>query len=96
MLAHTRRATVTVRVPRGAAGDVEGGVRAVLSDVDGVERVDDLELCGVRPDALDLYVDVRATVAVEGATPEEFADRLCAGFGVVDARVATPDAGRDE
>jgi hypothetical protein len=34
MLAQTCRLRLTVRVPRGAAGDVAGGVRDVLEDVD--------------------------------------------------------------
>jgi len=84
MLKQTQRATLEVRVPRGAAGDVEGGVRGVVTDVDGVEAVDVHELTGVRPDALDLYVECEVTVDVANAV-EAPAERLRAGFGVVAA-----------
>ncbi|MFQ3320848.1 MAG: hypothetical protein ACI8UR_000199 [Natronomonas sp.] len=82
MLAQTCRATLTVRVPRGAVGDVEGGVRDVLDGVEGVDNVEVHNLEGVRPDALDLYVDASVTVAFETgiAAPDE---RLRDGFGVV-------------
>jgi hypothetical protein len=86
MLAATYRARLSVRVPRGAAGDVEGGVRDLLADVDGVEQVDVEDLEGVRPDALDLYVDARATVGFADATDDPEA-RLREGFGVLEATV---------
>ncbi|QLD84988.1 hypothetical protein HWV23_04390 [Natronomonas halophila] len=86
MLAQTYRARLSVRVPRGAAGDVEGGVRDLLADVDGVEHVDVEDLEGVRPDALDLYVDARATVGFADATDAPEA-RLQDGFGVLEATV---------
>lgn len=86
MLTQTHRATLEVRVPRGAAGNVEGGVRTVVGDVDGVERVEVHELSGVRPDALDLYVDAEVTVdvAVDVDNPRE---ELRDGFGVLAAAV---------
>jgi len=86
MLERTGRATLTVRVPRGAAGDVAGGVRDVVDDVAGVERVEVLDLAGVRPDALDLHVDARVAVDFD----EEVADpgsRLRNGFGVLEVAV---------
>lgn len=84
MLAQPCRVNLSVRVPRGAAGDVEGGVRAVVEKVRGVDRVEIDELTGVRPDALDLYVDAQATVIFERevADPEACLDD---GFGVVSA-----------
>jgi hypothetical protein len=86
MLAATYRARLSVRVPRGAAGDVVGGVRDLLADVDGVERVDVHDLEGVRPDALDLYVDARATVGFAEA-PDAPEAQLRDGFGVLDVTV---------
>jgi len=73
---------VTVRVPRGAAGDVEGGVRSVVESVDGVATAEVRDLEGVRPDALDLRVDARVTVAFAEETDAPEA-RLEAGFGVL-------------
>lgn len=86
MLAETCRAKLSVRVPRGATGDVEGGVRDVVSSVDGVARVDVHDLEGVRPDALDLYVEARATVAFDEAVTDP-ATRLGDGFGVLQVDV---------
>ena len=87
MLAKTCRAHLTVRVPRGATGDVAGGVRGVLEDVDGVARVEVHGLEGVRPDALDLYVDARVTVGFhEGVDAPEA--QLREGFGVLDVDLA--------
>lgn len=86
MLAHDHRVELSVRVPRGAAGDIEGGVREVVEKVDGVARVENVELCGVRPDALDLYVDALATVAID-ADVEAPEAHLADGFGVIEATV---------
>jgi hypothetical protein len=86
MLTQTHRATVEVRVPRGAAGDVAGGVRDVVGDVDGVERVEVHDLAGVRPDAQDLYVDAQVTVGL-AADVEVPGRRLREGFGVLAAAV---------
>lgn len=83
MLAQTCQTRLSVRVPRGATGDVEGGVREVLEGVDGVERADVHELEGVRPDALDLYVDARVTVRFAPAVTDR-RKRLRDGFGVLE------------
>ncbi len=86
MLDPVHRLTVSVRVPRGAAGDVAGGVRDVVGDVAGVQEVEVHDLERVRPDALDLYVDARVAVAF-GADVDDPAARLRAGFGVLEAAV---------
>lgn len=86
MLAETCRAKLSVRVPRGATGDVEGGVHDVVSNVDGVARVDVHDLEGVRPDALDLHVEARVTVAFREAVTDPAA-RLGDGFGVLEVVV---------
>lgn len=87
MLATERRVELTVRVPRGAAGDVEGGVRDVLEAVDGVERAEVRDLSGVRPDALDLYVDADVAVGFADGVSAPI-ERLRGGFGVLDVDAA--------
>ena len=86
MQAQRYQARLSVRVTRGAAGDVEGGVRDVVAGVGGVEHVEVRDLEGVRPDALDLYVDARVTVdfGEAVAAPES---RLADGFGVLEVEV---------
>ena len=86
MFKQTHRATLSVRVPRGAAGDVDGGVQSVVGDVDGVEHVEVHDLVGVRPDALDLYIDAAVAVGFDAdvANPGE---RLRDGFGVLEVAV---------
>jgi len=86
MLTQIHRMTLQVRIPRGATGDVAGGVRDVVDDVDGVERVEVQDLSGVRPDALDLHVDCEVTVALADDV-EAPAHRLRDGFGVLAATV---------
>lgn len=89
MLAESHRVRVSVRVPRGATGDVEGGVSDVLRKVESVASVEVHELAGVRPDALDLYVDAHATVDFEAAVDEP-REELRDGFGVVDVTLDPP------
>lgn len=86
MLAGNCRVRLSVRVPRGAAGDVEGGVRELLERVDGVDRIEVCQLEGVRPDALDLYVDARVAVSFEAGVNSPRA-QLQDGFGVLDVAV---------
>ena len=81
---------LSVRVPRGAAGDVEGGVRDVVEGVDGVRRVEVDRLRGVRPEALDLRVDADVVVSLDTELVEELAadavvDRDAGSGVVVDA-----------
>ena len=86
MLDPIHRLTVSVRVPRGAAGDVAGGVRGVVGDVAGVDDIEVRDLESVRPDALDLYVDARVTVDF-GDDVDDPAAQLRGGFGVLEAAV---------
>jgi hypothetical protein len=79
-------AALELRVPRGEAGDLDQGTREVLRKIDGVQEVEIERIDGMRPDAFDLYVDVvaRLRLAAESdADPDELADRLRDGFGVV-------------
>jgi len=82
----TVEAAVTLRVPRGAAGDMERGVRNVLEDVDGVAAVDVGELTGMRPSAADLYVDARVRFELE-REPEDVRSFLRDGFGIEEVEV---------
>ena len=82
---------VSLRVPRGEAGDLERGVADVLANVDGVTdaRVD--RVTGVRPTWTDIRVDASARltleVEVDGGDPTgTVRDRLEDGFGVTDVR----------
>lgn len=86
MLAQNYRFRVSVRVPRGAAGDVAGGLCEVVEKVDDVAAAEVDELQGVHPDALDLYVDATVDVAFDScvAVPTECLED---GFGVLDAVV---------
>jgi hypothetical protein len=75
---------VELRVPRGAMGDLPAGVAEVLANVDGTEVVDVGEIDGVRPSALDIYVD--ATGRLEGdfgdRDADAMADLVADAFGV--------------
>ena len=82
MLTQTHRVTLSVRVPRGAAGDVDGGVESVVGNVDGVEHVEVHDLAGVRPNALDLHVDATVTVELDAGVADP-GERLRDGFGVL-------------
>ena len=86
MLTQTHRVTLSVRVPRGAAGDVDGGVESVVGDVDGVEHVEVHDLVGVRPNGLDLHVDATVTVEFD-ADVADSNERLRDGFGVLEVAV---------
>jgi hypothetical protein len=85
------RATMTVLVTRDADGDLAAGVRARLAAVDAVERVESVEIRGLRPSLNDLRVRVDAALRID-APPDGLdgaAASLEAGFGVKDVeRVA--------
>jgi hypothetical protein len=78
------RVAVTLWVPRGAAGDLAGGARGVLEDVQAIDRVETVDVTGFRPTATDIRVDLDARIAL--APDAETAD-LEDGFGVLDAEV---------
>ncbi|MFB6118304.1 hypothetical protein [Halosegnis sp.] len=71
---------VQLRVPRGEAGSLQDGVRAVLASIDAVRQVTVHDIGTVRPDAFDLYVDATARVELAAENP---AMTLADGFGVV-------------
>ena len=79
---------VSLRVPRGEAGDLDSGVVDVLEAVDGVERVELDGVTSVRPTWTDIHVDadVRVTLsdAVDGDDADAVQSTLEDGFGVTD------------
>jgi hypothetical protein len=88
---------VELRVPRGAMGDLPAGVAEVLANVDGTEVVDVGEIDGVRPAALDIYVD--ATGRLEGdfgdRDADAMADLVADAFGVETVHAVAIEYARD-
>ena len=80
----TVEATLTLRVPRGAMGDLPTGVRDVIGEVTGVETVDVGEIRAVRPDSFDLHVDAAPRLGLDRETtdPDAVCERLLDGFGI--------------
>jgi hypothetical protein len=70
-----------LRVPRGAVGDLVGGVEDVLGTVEGVRDVDVREVTDMRPAPADIYVDARVTLAVALETDDCDAVRAHVGDG---------------
>lgn len=86
----TVEAAVTLRVPRGEAGDMQRGVRTVLENIDGVAAVDVGDLTGMRPAAADLYVDARVRFELD-TEPDDVRAFLRDGFGVEAVEVVLAD-----
>lgn len=88
-------AAVTLRVPRGAVGDLPAGVREVLAGIDGVEAADVGEIRAVRPTSFDIRVDVavRLRTALETTDPDAVRDRLLDGFGIEAVEAVVVDVG---
>ncbi len=76
------RVAVKLWVPRGAAGDLAGGARTVLEDVQAVDRIETLDVTGFRPTATDIRVDLDARVYL---APDADAEAIAEGFGVLEA-----------
>jgi hypothetical protein len=87
-LAVTARTEVTCWVSRGAAGDLAAGARDRLEAVDAIAGVEELSVCGFRPTANDVRVDVAATLRARcECDPDAVADTLRDGFAVLDVEV---------
>lgn len=89
-------ATLAVRVPVNATGDLVEGAATVLSRVDGVRRVEEAEVRGLQPGLNDTVVDLEVRVSV-GDRGEDLAvirRELADGVGVVGVEdlKATEDA----
>ncbi|WP_129112753.1 hypothetical protein [Halegenticoccus tardaugens] len=103
----TARAELTVFVSRHAPGDLREGVTERIRRVEGVIRVRDLDVHGLRPGLNDLTVDVTATVTIRPADGSDrrsaasvdeaaVAEQLADGFGVkrAAATIESIDDGR--
>lgn len=93
----TAHADLVVFVSRNARGDLYDGVRARLEKIDGVQRVDALDIRGLRPGLNDLTVEVTTTLTVrprDRPDAESVAAQLADGFGV--KRAAATVESRDE
>lgn len=79
-------ATVSLRVPRGEAGNLDSGVVDVLENVDGVERVALEHVASVRPTWTDIHVDADVRLDLDEAVDADDQDAVVAiledGFGV--------------
>jgi len=77
-------ADLTVHVPRNDHGTLEEGVEERVRRVDGVDRLEHVELTGVRPRLNDMAVGVRAEVvlATDTEDPPDVEALLEDGFGV--------------
>jgi len=77
-------ADLTVHVPRNDQGTLEEGVEQRVRRVDGVDRLERVELTGVRPRLNDMAVGVRVEVvlAADAADPPDVEAVLEDGFGV--------------
>lgn len=78
------QASIHLRVPRGAAGEIAGGAREVLENVHVVASADVASVDAVRPSRADLHVDVtaRLELAVADEDPDAVRAALLDGFGV--------------
>lgn len=73
-----------LRVPRGAVGDLVGGVQDVLGAVEGVRTVEVREVTNMRPAPADIYVDARVTLALalDATDVDAVEAHVRDGFGV--------------
>lgn len=76
-------------VPRDAMGDLESGVRAVVTGVDGVETAEVTGVTEVTPRATDIRVTATVWLVLPDHDPDAEAVRetLEDGFGIMDATV---------
>ncbi len=91
-------ADVSLRVPRGEAGNLESGVRDVLANADGVTDATVDGVTSVRPTWTDVRVDadVRLAVAVDADESDRSAAvsaRLADGFGITGVNDLSVDGG---
>lgn len=87
---------VSLRVPRGEAGNLESGVADVLANVDGVTDVTVERITSVRPTWTDVRVDADTSLAVEvgpddADRPAAVESRVEDGFGVTDVNGVVVD-----
>ncbi|WP_114577574.1 hypothetical protein [Saliphagus sp. LR7] len=61
---HLLTATLAVRVPVNATGDLAEGAATVLARLDAVERVEETDVRGLQPGLNDTVVDLEVRLAV--------------------------------
>jgi hypothetical protein len=88
-------ARLTLRIPRGGSGDLLEAVTRRLRRAAPVDRVDSLDVTGVRPGLNDLHVTVTTTVACADASATEPATSLAEAVCVEDAELLGTDLDAD-
>jgi hypothetical protein len=78
-------------VPRDATDNLQGGVRAVIGDVDGVETVEVTAITDVRPRATDIRVTATVWLVFERGVDVDVRETLEDGFGIQNAEVLVED-----
>ncbi|WP_265107792.1 hypothetical protein [Halosolutus halophilus] len=80
-------ATVTVRVPLRATGDLVDGARRVVDRLDAVDRLETATVRGISPGLNDTTVDLHVRLALDGVDRSgdeaDLRDELECGAGVV-------------
>lgn len=76
-------ATLAVRVPVNATGDLAEGAATVLSRLDRVERVEEATVRGLQPGLNDTVVDLEVRLTVVGEDLAAVRRDLENGIGVV-------------
>lgn len=86
-------AELTVLVSRHARGNLHDGVHERLRKIDGVQRVEQVDIHGLRPGLNDLTVEVHAVLRLRPTALDDdsIAAQLADGFGIKRA-VATVDS----
>lgn len=79
----TVTATLAVRVPVNATGDLAEGAATVLSRLDGVERVEWAQVRGLQPGLNDTVVDLEVRLSVADEDSAVARRTLADGVGVV-------------
>lgn len=81
-------AQLTLNVTRNATGTLADGATSMVARIDGVERVESVDVTGLTPRLNDLQVTATVTCAMQSVDPDAealVAERLVGGFGVTNA-----------
>lgn len=79
----TIHATLSVRVPVNAAGDLAEGATTVVSRVDGVHSAEEPTVRGLEPGLNDTVVDLEIRLAVAEECLPDVGQTLEEGVGIV-------------
>jgi hypothetical protein len=88
-------ARLTLRIPRDGRQALAGAVVERLGRAAVVERVDDVDLTGVRPGLNDLQVDATATLACDDAatSDRDAVDALSEATGIETVEIVDHETG---